>query len=233
MFLDRIKPLDAILATDRVVASVHAMRATAINQLFDNVLHSERLTDAAAGRALPAAGSADGRAMDDVGHRSIALDEIEVGGDDVLQLGEVPAEHAQALRVTGDLWRGHLGLDPLVALLDLAPPGVDPNLWWPPAEKDWLKHARSDVTSGLAGVEIQHADPGGAGRSRCAGRRGCPTASSRARRARRARCAAAASGSRLRHAPGPLRRRGPQRVFDPFADGCCGPWFRRWHHHRR
>lgn len=52
--------LDAILATDRVVASVHAMRATAINQLFDNVLHSERLTDAAAGRPLPAPGSADG-----------------------------------------------------------------------------------------------------------------------------------------------------------------------------
>ena len=52
--------LDAILATDRVVASVHAMRATAINQLFENVLHSERLTDAAAGRPLPAPGSADG-----------------------------------------------------------------------------------------------------------------------------------------------------------------------------
>lgn len=52
--------LDAILATDRVVASVHAMRATAINQLFVNVLHSERLTDAAAGRPLPAPGSADG-----------------------------------------------------------------------------------------------------------------------------------------------------------------------------
>lgn len=52
--------LDAILATDRVVASVHSMRATAINQLFENVLHSERLTDAAAGRPLPAPGSADG-----------------------------------------------------------------------------------------------------------------------------------------------------------------------------
>jgi len=32
-------------------------------------------------------------------------------------------------------------------------------LWWPPAEKDWLKHARSDVTNGLAGVEIQAEDP--------------------------------------------------------------------------
>jgi hypothetical protein len=41
----------------------------------------------------------------------------------------------------------------------VAPSGVDPALWWPPAEKDWLKHARSDVTSGLAGVEIQHDDP--------------------------------------------------------------------------
>ncbi len=40
-----------------------------------------------------------------------------------------------------------------------APAGTDPALWWPPAEKDWLKHARSDVTSGLAGVEIQNADP--------------------------------------------------------------------------
>jgi Glyoxalase-like domain len=43
-----------------------------------------------------------------------------------------------------------------------APKGVDPALWWPPAEKDWLKHARADVTSGLAGVEIQHPDPVGA-----------------------------------------------------------------------
>jgi len=40
-----------------------------------------------------------------------------------------------------------------------APQGVDPALWWPPAEKDWLRHARSDVTNGLAGVEIQHEDP--------------------------------------------------------------------------
>jgi catechol 2,3-dioxygenase-like lactoylglutathione lyase family enzyme len=40
-----------------------------------------------------------------------------------------------------------------------APPGIDPALWWPPAEKGWLKHARSDVTNGLAGVEIQHDDP--------------------------------------------------------------------------
>ncbi len=43
-----------------------------------------------------------------------------------------------------------------------APKGVDPALWWPPAEKDWLKHARSDVTNGLAGVEIQHPDPSAA-----------------------------------------------------------------------
>ena len=40
-----------------------------------------------------------------------------------------------------------------------APTGTDHALWWPPAEKDWLKHARSDVTNGLAGVEIQHPDP--------------------------------------------------------------------------
>jgi hypothetical protein len=40
-----------------------------------------------------------------------------------------------------------------------APAGVDPKLWWPPAEKGWLKHARSDVTTGLAGVEIQSDDP--------------------------------------------------------------------------
>ena len=43
-----------------------------------------------------------------------------------------------------------------------APPGGDPKLWWPPAEKDWLKHARADVTNGLCGVEIQHTDPGAA-----------------------------------------------------------------------
>ena len=41
----------------------------------------------------------------------------------------------------------------------VAPKGVDPALWWPPAEKDWLKHSRSDVTNGLAGVEIQNDDP--------------------------------------------------------------------------
>lgn len=43
-----------------------------------------------------------------------------------------------------------------------APKGVDPALWWPPAEKDWLKQARSDVTCGLAGVEIQHSVPSAA-----------------------------------------------------------------------
>lgn len=41
----------------------------------------------------------------------------------------------------------------------IAPAGIDPALWWPPAEKGWLKHARSDVTKGLAGVEIQSEDP--------------------------------------------------------------------------
>ncbi len=45
-----------------------------------------------------------------------------------------------------------------------APPGIDPALWWPPAEKDWLPHSRSDTTAGLAGVEIQHPDHGGAAR---------------------------------------------------------------------
>ena len=40
-----------------------------------------------------------------------------------------------------------------------APPGVYQKLWWPPAEKDWVAHRRSDVTNGLAGVEIQHEDP--------------------------------------------------------------------------
>jgi len=44
----------------------------------------------------------------------------------------------------------------------VAPPGTDPKLWWPPAEKGWLKHAHSDVTNGLAGVEIQNDDPDGA-----------------------------------------------------------------------
>jgi hypothetical protein len=40
-----------------------------------------------------------------------------------------------------------------------APAGVDPKLWWPPAEKGWLTHARANVTAGLAGVEIQAEDP--------------------------------------------------------------------------
>ncbi len=41
----------------------------------------------------------------------------------------------------------------------IAPAGVEPALWWPPADKDWLPHARSDMTNGLAGVEIQAEDP--------------------------------------------------------------------------
>jgi hypothetical protein len=41
----------------------------------------------------------------------------------------------------------------------IAPAGVDRKLWWPPAAKDWLPHARSNVTKGLAGVEIQVEDP--------------------------------------------------------------------------
>jgi catechol 2,3-dioxygenase-like lactoylglutathione lyase family enzyme len=41
----------------------------------------------------------------------------------------------------------------------IAPAGVDPKLWWPPAARDWLKQARSDVTNGLGGVEIQSAEP--------------------------------------------------------------------------
>jgi len=42
-----------------------------------------------------------------------------------------------------------------------APAGTDPKLWWPPAEKGWMTHAKSDVTAGLAGVEIQAEDPDG------------------------------------------------------------------------
>lgn len=41
----------------------------------------------------------------------------------------------------------------------IPPAGVDPALWWPPAAKDWLPHAKSNVTNGLAGVEIQAVDP--------------------------------------------------------------------------
>ena len=41
----------------------------------------------------------------------------------------------------------------------IAPAGVDPKLWWPPAARDWLKQARSDVTNGLGGVEIQCVEP--------------------------------------------------------------------------
>ena len=41
----------------------------------------------------------------------------------------------------------------------VAPAGTDAKLWWPPASKDWLPHAKSNVTNGLGGVEIQAADP--------------------------------------------------------------------------
>ena len=41
----------------------------------------------------------------------------------------------------------------------IAPAGTDPKLWWPPAARDWLKQARSDVTNGLGGVEIQCVEP--------------------------------------------------------------------------
>lgn len=41
----------------------------------------------------------------------------------------------------------------------VAPAGTDPKLWWPPAARDWLKHARSDVTNDLGGVEIQCIEP--------------------------------------------------------------------------
>jgi hypothetical protein len=40
-----------------------------------------------------------------------------------------------------------------------APKGTDPALWWPPAEKNWLKHAHSDVIMDCAGVEIQAENP--------------------------------------------------------------------------
>jgi hypothetical protein len=41
----------------------------------------------------------------------------------------------------------------------VAPADTDAKLWWPPAAKDWLPHAKSDITNGLGGVEIQAADP--------------------------------------------------------------------------
>ena len=41
----------------------------------------------------------------------------------------------------------------------IAPAGTDPKLWWPPAARDWLKQAHSDVTNGLGGVEIQCVEP--------------------------------------------------------------------------
>ncbi len=40
-----------------------------------------------------------------------------------------------------------------------APAGTDAKLWWPPASKGWLPHARSNITNGLGGVEIQAVDP--------------------------------------------------------------------------
>src|SRR5690348_4375103 len=43
-----------------------------------------------------------------------------------------------------------------------APSGAAAAKFWPPASNGWPKHERSDVTKGLAGVEIQHVDPAGA-----------------------------------------------------------------------
>jgi hypothetical protein len=41
------------------------------------------------------------------------------------------------------------------------PPGADAAKFWPPAGAGWQKHGRSDVSNGLAGVELQNADPVG------------------------------------------------------------------------
>ncbi|QQS11896.1 MAG: VOC family protein [Rhodospirillales bacterium] len=38
------------------------------------------------------------------------------------------------------------------------PPGADPALFWPPASAGWQPHRRDDMTSGLAGIELQHTD---------------------------------------------------------------------------
>ena len=90
---------------------------------------------------------------------------------------QVPDAEAERERVTGARRArrraegpGRIQLHPLpsvrhggraaVARHDLRAAGRrSGELWWPPAEKDWLKHARSDVTNGLAGVEIQAEDP--------------------------------------------------------------------------
>ena len=68
--------------------------------------------------------------------------------------------------VPGQIYTQYHPSDTAGVLLSLdttfAPDGVDPALWWPPAEKDWLRHARADVTAGLAGVEIQHPEPAAA-----------------------------------------------------------------------
>lgn len=51
----------------------------------------------------------------------------------------------------------------LLSIDSVQPPaGADAAKFWPPASSGWTKYERSDVTRGLAGVEIQHVDPAGA-----------------------------------------------------------------------
>ncbi|MFN3708267.1 DUF222 domain-containing protein [Microcella sp.] len=116
--------LDAILATDRVVASVHAMRATAINQLFENVLHSERLTDAAAGRPLPAPRSADGWNAETRAHR-VAASELacamrisERQATDLIEQSRALATRLPATREA--LAAGRISLGHAAAMVDEA-----------------------------------------------------------------------------------------------------------------
>jgi hypothetical protein len=48
----------------------------------------------------------------------------------------------------------------LLSIDSVVPPaGSDAALFWPPASSDWVRHRHDDVTSGLAGVEIQATDP--------------------------------------------------------------------------
>lgn len=116
--------LDAILATERVVASVHAMRATAIDQLFTHILTRENLIDAAAGRAVPTPGTADGWNAE-TRARHVAASELacamrisERQATDIIEQSRALATRLPATRSA--LAEGRITLGHAVAMVDEA-----------------------------------------------------------------------------------------------------------------
>lgn len=116
--------LDAILASERVVASVHAMRATAIDQLFTHILTRENLIDAAAGRAVPTPGTADGWNVETRARR-VAASELacamrisERQATELIEQSRALATRLPATRAA--LAEGRIALGHAVAMVDEA-----------------------------------------------------------------------------------------------------------------